>query len=266
MTVKATAKRSPPTPGQIIAEQKIQARKLAEVQAAARKPAAVVPATVATSTAVAAPDTRTPVQRYIDEVAPASIVGRLIKFSREGKFIFGDTDEEVAETVDFIALCDQTMVGWIKFYNDGETAPSRLMGLLYNSGFVMPACSTLGDMDQAEWGAGLSGAPEDPWKHQMLLVLQQAGTSELFTFATTSISGRRAAGNLLRHFDRMQRLNPDELPIVRLKPGGYIPRDPRRGDWQPVPVFAVVGRAPRDSAAKPDTSAAADLQDEIPHL
>jgi hypothetical protein len=32
----------------------------------------------------------------------------------------------------------------------------------------------------------------------------------------------------------------------------------------PTPVFAVVGRAPRDSAAKPNTSAAADLNDDIP--
>ena len=37
-----------------------------------------------------------------------------------------------------------------------------------------------------------------------------------------------------------------------------------RVGWVPVPVFAVVGRALRDSAAKPDTSITADLNDEIP--
>jgi hypothetical protein len=31
-----------------------------------------------------------------------------------------------------------------------------------------------------------------------------------------------------------------------------------------VPVFAVVGRAPRDSAAKPDTSLRGDMDDQIP--
>ena len=31
-----------------------------------------------------------------------------------------------------------------------------------------------------------------------------------------------------------------------------------------VPAFAVVGRAPRDSVAKPDTSLGADLSDAIP--
>jgi hypothetical protein len=31
-----------------------------------------------------------------------------------------------------------------------------------------------------------------------------------------------------------------------------------------TPVFAVVGRAPRDSATKPDTSPGGDMDDEIP--
>jgi hypothetical protein len=31
-----------------------------------------------------------------------------------------------------------------------------------------------------------------------------------------------------------------------------------------VPVFAVVGRHPKDDAAKPDSSPAADMSDQIP--
>jgi hypothetical protein len=85
----------------------------------------------------------------------------------------------------------------------------------------------------------------------------------LFTFATSSMSGRRAVGNLLRHYDRMQRTHPNELPVVKLKVGGFQHKDERIG-WVPTPVFAVVGRAPRDSAAKPDTSTQGQLQDEIP--
>lgn len=156
----------------------------------------------------------------------------------------------------------ETLVGWIKFSHDDDTPPVRIMGLLYD-GFVMPARATLGDLDQSQWLAGLSGAPEDPWHHQVCLVLQNAETKELCTFATTSITGRRAVGNLLRHYDRMQRTNPGEVPAVRLKAGGFNHRDERIG-WVATPVFAVVGRAPRDSAAKPDTSIAADLNDQIP--
>lgn len=99
----------------------------------------------------------------------------------------------------------------------------------------------------------------------MCAVLQQTETRELFTFVTTSETGRRALGNLLRHYNRMRKANPGEVPVVRLRVGGFNHRDPRVG-WVPVPTFAIVGRTPRDSAAKPDTSLAANLNDEIPHL
>jgi hypothetical protein len=88
-------------------------------------------------------------------------------------------------------------------------------------------------------------------------------TQELFTFATSSVTGRRAVGNLLRHYDRMRKNDPDSYPVVRLKRSGFTHRDERIG-WVHVPAFAVVGRAPKSSAAVPDTSAAAQLQDEIP--
>jgi hypothetical protein len=297
MSKPSTVKRQPPTSEQVVAEQKAQARKLAEARKVAPSPASekdlvlsvksaplpqkeyalsvksvplpqkeyalsVKSVPVAGAAATPAPDARTDVQKYLDEVAPASIVGRLVKFSKEGAFVFADTDEPVDEAAEFVALCDQTLIGWIRFHNDGETPPDRVMGLLYD-GFQMPARATLGDLDQSEWQAGLSGAPEDPWKHQMCLVLQLTGTGELATFATISTTGRRAVGNLLRHFDRMQRTNPGELPVVRLRAGGFNHRDERVG-WVPTPVFAIVGRAPRDSVAKPDTSVAADLNDALP--
>ena len=55
---------------------------------------------------------------------------------------------------------------------------------------------------------------------------------------------------------------PDELPVIKLGTGGFEHKDSRVG-WVATPVFVVVGRAPRDSAAKPDTSIAAFLDDKI---
>ena len=240
MTKTQTAKRQPPTPGQVIAEQKRRAAKDAAEARATTSDNAVVPAKSA-DIAVATPDARTDVQKYLDDIAPSGIVGRLIKFSKDGHFVFADTDEPVDEDAEFVALCDQTLIGWIRFHIDGATPPDRVMGLLYD-GFQMPARATLGDLDQSTWQAGLSGAPEDPWKHQVCAVLQLTGTGELTTFATISTTGRRAVGNLLRHYDRMQRTNPGELPVVRLRAGGFNHRDERVG-WVPTPVFAIVGRS-----------------------
>jgi hypothetical protein len=248
------AKRQPPTVDQVVAQQKADAEKQkARIEAN-------VPAAPPKSTAVATPDNRTSVQRYLDEVAPASIVGRMIKFSKDGKSVTPDDGEAVSEETDFIALCDQTLIGRVRFNDEGRP-PDRVMGLLYD-GFNMPPRDSLGDTDKSKWQLGLDGKPEDPWQHHVYLVLQRGDTDELFTYVTSSPTGRRAIGNLLRHYDRMTRTNPDTFPVVRLKVGGFQHRDERVG-WVPTPVFAVVGRVPRESAARPDTSLGADMNEEI---
>ena len=183
------------------------------------------------------------------------IAGKLIKFSKEGKFVISETGDEISAVDDFIALCDETLIGWIKFNDDGAP-PDRAQGLLYD-GFVMPSRASLGDLDEQQWPNGLNGQPADPWQHQVCLVLQSPATQELFTFATSSQTGRRAVGNLLRHYDRMRRTDSESYPVVRLKPSGFAHRDERVG-CVPVPAFAVVGRTPKLSAAVPDTSVAAD--------
>ena len=113
----------------------------------------------------------------------------------------------IGDDIDFTALADQTLIGWIKFNGEGAP-PDRHMGLLYD-GFLMPSRDSLGDTDQAKWEMGLDGKPQDPWAHQVYLVLQRADSGELFTFVTSSITGRRAIGTLLRHYDRMQRTHSD---------------------------------------------------------
>jgi hypothetical protein len=248
-------KRSPPTPEQVRAQQIADAEK-AHAEAQAKLPAKMP------NTAVAVPDNRNGVQRYLDEIAPASIVGRLIKFGKDGKFITNDDGEPIGDDVDFIALCDQTLIGYVKF-NDEGAPPDRHMGLLYD-GFVMPDRTSLGENDQSKWEIGLDGKPADPYQHHVYLVLQRGDTTELFTYAASSLTSRRAVGNLLRHYDRLQKTHNDMFPVIRLKTGGFQHRDERVG-WVHVPVFAVVGRAPKDSAAKPDSSPSADFQDEIPY-
>jgi hypothetical protein len=253
------AKSHPRTAEQVVADQKEQAAK----EKAQRVAAAATAAVTAKSNggAVAVADTRSPIDQYLDEVAPASIVGRMIKFSKDGEFVTHDDGETVGEDGDFTALCDQTLVGWIKFNGEGEP-PTRHMGLLYD-GFAMPPRATLGDDDPTTWEVGLDDKPADPWQHHMYVVLQRGDTGELYTYVTSSITGRRAVGNLLRHYNRLQKTHPDQYPVIRLKVGGFQHRDERVG-WVKVPVLAVVGRAQKDSAAKPDSSAAADMSDEIP--
>ena len=253
-TPATTAAQSAPSPEQIRARQKQQAESdTAKIKAA-------LPA-VTPRNAVALPDSRSNVQKYLDETAPASIVGRLIKFSKDHQFETADNGEAISDDVDFIALCDEVLVGWIRFRDSGEP-PDRVAGLLYD-GFIMPSRETLGDVDEALWQDGLDGKPADPWQHQICLPLQRGDSGEMFTLATTTKTGRRAIANLLRHFDRMERAKSGAYPLIRLKVGGFNHRDERIG-WVAVPVLAVVGRQPKETAAKPDSSPASDLNDQIP--
>jgi hypothetical protein len=236
------------------------AAKQAQAPLSARPAQAVAVATAAPSKAVKVPTNQDYRSRYLDEIAPASVVGRMIKFNKEGKFCTSDDGAELPEDAEFIVLADQTLCGWVKFNGIGEP-PDRVMGLLYD-GFEVPPRESLGDDDPKEWDLGLDNQPSDPWQSHLYIVLQKTDTAELFTFVTSSKTGRRAAGNLLRHFDRMQRTNPGEFPVVRLRTGGFEHRDSRVG-FVSVPVFVVCGRAPRDSVAVPDTSLETFLGDKI---
>ena len=124
-------RRTPPTARELVATKK---QALSQT-----KPAA---------TAVAVKDDRPYRDRYLDEVAPSGIAGRLIKFDKSGAFTTPDDGEDVAPDTEFIALCDQTLVGWIKFAGTGEP-PDRRQGLLYD-GWVMPARESLGDLDKTQ--------------------------------------------------------------------------------------------------------------------
>ena len=200
-------------------------------------------------------------QQYLNTISPNDLVGRLVKFDKTGKFITSDDGQEINEAAEFVALCDQTVIGWQKFNGPGEP-PDKVMGMLYG-GFVMPPLDSLPDRDESTWEDGLDGKPQDPWQHTMLLVLQDTRTSEMHTFSTASRTGRRAVGALLKHFDRMQKINSTELPVVRLRTGGFQHRDERIG-FVNVPTFLVVGRAPRDSVTTPDTSVGGLIDDELP--
>ena len=244
-----------PTNRELLAARQAQAPSSPTVPALMPKPSTAV------ATPMSAADrNREYRSRYLDEVAPSGIAGRLIKFTKDGDYITTDDEQTVPADAEFLLLADDTQIGWLKFNGSGE-APDRVMGLLFD-GFEMPPRESLGDLDQSKWELGLNNEPQDPWTHQQNIVLQHAETQELFTFSTSSKTGRRAVGNLLRHYQRMQRTRPDELPVIRLGKGGFQRKDSRVG-WVDTPVFVVVGKVPRDSAAKPDTSIGAYLNDEI---
>ncbi len=250
------------SPRQINDQQRADATARRKHSAAAVVEEAPLPASKAPGLPKAGDDYR---NRYLDAIAPdTGITGRLIKFDvKVAKFLCHDDGTEISPDRGLVVLVDQTLVGRIKFGGKGEP-PVRRMGYLYD-GFVVPEPDELPDRDQSKWDIGLDGQPRDPWQHQMQLALEDRATGAAFTFATTNETGRRAVGYLLRHYDRLARSHPDQYPVIRLRATQAPVKEKRVGRIN-VPVFAVVGRAPKEGAAKPDTSLAADMDDEIPRF
>jgi hypothetical protein len=239
--------------GQILEEQKRQADK----DKAASNGSAPVPR--GNGSAVAIPDNRDIMDRYLDDVAPATAPGRGIKFSK-GKFVFTDNDEAVPEGAIYKALCDQTLIAWLKFHGPG-VPPDKIAGLLYQ-GFDLPPRDALGDNDPMQWETGLDGKPSDPWVHQISLVLESSESGELFTFITGSLTGRKAVGNLLRHFNQMERRREDAYPLVQLRTNSFQHKDPRVGKVL-VPNLVVCGRVQKDGTARP-AAVEAPFNDDVP--
>jgi hypothetical protein len=241
------------TTEQQLAEQK----RIAEKDRAAKN----LPARTNGHAEIAVPDDRSAVQGFLDDVAPATVEGTMFDGKR-GAFVTTGSDEQViGDDVDFVAICDQTLAGWIRFNGEGQK-PDKIMGLPYE-GWRQPKRDTLGNTDPAQWELGLDGKPQDPWLAQILLPMQRCDNSELYVFGTTSVTGRRAVGNLLRTYERSRRTYPTDYPLVRCKIGGFKHKDPRVGMVK-VPVLCVVGRTPKDGSMVPDSKIETDLNDNIP--
>ena len=187
--------------------------------------------------------------------------GTFFKFAKDGRFRKSTDDEEVPEGTQFVVIYDQIQGGWIKFMGKGNP-PERKQGNIFD-GFVPPNRESLGDLDQNEWEVGLSGRPADPWQFQLLLPLQNVETGELFVFNTSSVTGRRAVDSLIQACGRMQRAEPNDYPIIKLRIGGFQHRDERIG-WVKTPAFERIGKSLKTDVAVTQTSLDADLNDEVP--
>jgi hypothetical protein len=256
------------TPAQVYQQQKADAEKRTAEKKAATKKADVKVAenlNVPTVTPPAAPptvDTRSPRDQFLDEVALAATPGVRVSFDgKRNGFVRGDNGELIDGDTDFVFRAEETVISRLRFNGEGNP-PTEYAGFLYD-GFKLPDRASLGDSDPAQWPIGLSGRPEDPWLTRMYLVLQDPASGEVICFTTNSVTGRRAAGHLIRHFDRLCRTHPNHLPVVRLKVSGFQHKDPRVG-FVPVPSFSIVGRVLKDASTIPDTSTEADLNDQIP--
>jgi hypothetical protein len=210
------------------------------------------------------PVTDDPLQDYLDTYTTPTIPGTACRFNgKDAKYVLLNGDPMPLEDGDtFVFLSDQVWGGWIKFHRDGDTPPTRIQGLL-TDGFRLPPRDSIGDTDENTWEIGLSGKAEDPWKHQIVILLQKCGADELYSFLATNPTSRGAVTDLINHCQRRKRAGKRDFPIVRLTTSSFERREPPKVKvWKPL--FAIVGHQPRDEVIDPaNASIAADMNDSV---
>jgi hypothetical protein len=176
-------------------------------------------------------------------------LGRISKFNgKEGKIIYNDGVEMPAGAT-YVAT--DVRIVWIKFSGDG-TAPERVGDSLLSPDYKPRARETLGDIERAEWPLGkFSGAPEDPWQGEIVIVMRDQNTGETCSFVALSrsksaASAAKAGALSIKNFCSA---NPDKLPIMRLGVSSY--KHKKFGAIR-KPTFEIVGSVSR--AELPDVA------------
>jgi hypothetical protein len=196
----------------------------------------------------------------LNHLAKHASSGTVLRFNKDGKFVQPTAgDAEVPEGTELVCHWYGARAGYQRFNGPGQP-PNVKIDLVF--GGKPPERSELGDDDASQWPVSeMTGRPEDPWREVQMVPLESPETGEIFVFQTMSVTGLRAVANLLRQSARMATKNPDHLPVVKLRAGGF---DHRKYGWVRVPAFEFVGKAPRTNTAAAETSVAAHLNDEIP--
>jgi hypothetical protein len=186
--------------------------------------------------------------------------GTVLRFSKDGKFIQPTQgDAELPEGTQLVCHWNQARAGYQRFNGAGEPPDVRI-DLIF--GGKPPERSELGDNEPSQWPVSdMTGQLEDPWREVQMVPLESVETGEIYIFQTMSTTGLRAVANLLRQSSRMATKNPDHLPVIKLRAGGF---EHRKYGWVKTPGFEFVGKAPKTNVVAAETSVGADMDDSIP--
>ena len=165
---------------------------------------------------------------YLDQVAPAPCIGKLVKFSKLGEFLKGQDCDLIPEGTVAVAACDLALRGFIHWH---ENKPIEQRLVLLASGAPLPERKELGRMDKSEWPKDSNGNPgRDPWQPVLYVPLMLRDEGELCTFTTGSTSGINSTHRLLRLYATHARRHPEAYPVVKLAKSFFIPKkDPSIG-------------------------------------
>jgi len=181
-----------------------------------------------------------PFEAYANAVAPRTIIGTLLRFSK-GDYIAGEEGKQIPQGSTFTANVDELLAGWVK-WSGGK--PVEHIMVRVAEGRMLPKRESLGDAEASRWEVDGSGVPRDPWQFTNYLPLLDE-QREVFTFATSSRGGLTAVGDLTRRYGRHRCAgHRDVHPIIALDVGSY-PHQNREYGRIKYPLFRPAGWAPK---------------------
>jgi len=256
------SKRQPPSPEQVLAEQKRQA------EADHTRVQANLPMVTPTPRPPVVIDL-VPALNNADEYLvrnPSMIIGRAAHpNAKVGTIYYNDDDSEVSPETVWTVIVDAIWAGWVRLV-EGEPAQYD-GGLFFAPGWHRKARDGLGDTDVTQWPVDKFDASKvaDPWKEAVYVPLENGTSGEMITLQIQSkprAAAIFATDAFLRHCKQILKRFPDFYPLVKISMSPY---ESKNFGQQWKPNFQPCGKIERASAAKPDASIATDMNDSLPY-
>jgi hypothetical protein len=183
---------------------------------------------------------------------------KILKF-RKGEYFIGD--ESIPLGTELLAHPEAWTKSWIKF-EGGKVTDRKLYRVA--RGEVPPEREELDDLDRTAWESGSNGQ-QDPWVKQQLLPFENLTTGEVVVFATSSIGGMRAIGELCSAWAKREKRRNHGQPIVRLR-SDEMPT--KNFGKVPCPKFEIAGWSDTGSDAfevPPPVVSEEEFEDQMPY-
>ena len=247
-----------PTSEQIIAAQKRQAE--ADTARTQTSLPAVAPAPQL-------PATAEPALNSADEYLarnPSMIIGRPAHPNgKDGTIYYNDDNTEVSPETVWTVITDGIWTGRVRLV-EGEPAQYD-GGLFFAPDWSRRAREELGDLDPTIWPVNRfdSSQRDDPWKEAVYVPMEDSVSGEMITLQIQSrprAAAIFAIDAFLRHCKQTLKRFPDSYPLVKISMSPY---ESKKFGQQWKPNFQPCGKIERASAAKPDASIAADMNDSL---
>jgi hypothetical protein len=185
-------------------------------------------------------------EAYGNSITRMTFPGDLLTFTKFGDFVAGRDKQEVPFGTRLVVHVPTMLIGYVRWENDMPV--DYQMGLL-EEGFVPPKRDELGYLDKSQWETYEDGGTKDPWKSSNQVVMTGIDNEVVYTFTTSSKTGRSGLGIVVKEYGRRIRQFPDEYPVVELRRGSYIDRRrPFIGEVR-IPVFTIVDWVPAEPHA-----------------